>query len=145
MDVYANLRDNKSVYLQNILMNLQINDWRYMCRWSYFKPFHQPIVISARRHTMEPSDYSNEIQEDWTNRENSETICTSLKTVVEFLNRFHSSCRLRLAEMDNRLKVLERKMERLDAHTAYNVNIQEQIQQNTAASEHLKTWFHDGI
>ncbi|KAH9283363.1 putative protein BRICK1-B [Echinococcus granulosus] len=82
--------------------------------------------------TMEPSDYSSEIQEDWTNRENSETICTSLKTVVEFLNRFHSSCRTRLAEMDNRLKTLERKMDRLDAHTAYNVTIQEQIRRNAA-------------
>lgn len=87
---------------------------------------------------MDHSDCPNEIQEDWTNRENSETICTSLKTVVEFLNRFHSSCRLRLAEMDNRLKVLERKIDRLDAHTSYNVSIQEHIQQNTAASEHLK-------
>ncbi len=84
---------------------------------------------------MEPSDYPNEIREDWATREHIETICTSLKTVVEFLNRFHSSCRLRLAEMDNRLKRLEKKIERLDAHTAYNVTIQEQIQQNSTAPE----------
>ncbi|VDD81147.1 unnamed protein product [Mesocestoides corti] len=64
---------------------------------------------------MVPSDYPVEIQNDWVTRENSETICTSLKTVVEFLNRFHSSCRLKLAEMDNRLKILEKKIERLDA------------------------------
>lgn len=84
---------------------------------------------------MESSDYSNEITEDWTNRENSETICTSLKTVVEFLNRFHSSCRLRLAEMDNRLKILERKIERLDAHTSYNVSLQGKMRAGIAISE----------
>ncbi|VDO03046.1 unnamed protein product [Rodentolepis nana] len=84
---------------------------------------------------MDASDYNSEISEDWTNRENSETICTSLKTVVEFLNRFHSSCRLRLAEMDNRLKILERKIERLDAHTSYNVGLQDKMQANIPVAE----------
>lgn len=83
---------------------------------------------------MDSSIY-NEITDDWTNRENSETICTSLKTVVEFLNRFHSSCRLRLAEMDNRLKILERKIERLDAHTSYNVGLQDKMRANATAAE----------
>lgn len=83
---------------------------------------------------METPEYHNEIQDDWSKRENIETICISLKTVVEFLNRFHSSCRLRIAEVDNRLKRLEKKIERLDAHTAHNIHVQEQIQRNAPST-----------
>ncbi|VDN41200.1 unnamed protein product [Dibothriocephalus latus] len=76
----------------------------------------------------------NEIRDDWAARENIEIICTSIKTVVEFLNRFHSSCRLRLAELDNRLKRIEKTLDLMDANLNYNVSVQGQLQSSNLNS-----------
>lgn len=84
---------------------------------------------------MDCSDKTNEIRDDWNTREHIETICTSIKTVVEFLNRFHSSCRLRLAEMDNKLTSFEKTIEMLDAHVSYSATVYDQIQRNNSVVE----------
>ncbi|VDM05578.1 unnamed protein product [Schistocephalus solidus] len=81
----------------------------------------------------------NEIRDDWAARENIEIICTSIKTVVEFLNRFHSSCRLRLAELDNRLKRIEKSLDLMDANLNYNVSVQGQLQSSNLTSNETRS------
>ncbi|VDP77583.1 unnamed protein product [Echinostoma caproni] len=58
---------------------------------------------------------TKEIRDDWSNRENIEVINTSMKSIVEFLNRFDSSCRLKLSKLDSQLTNAEKCMDLLEA------------------------------
>ncbi|XP_059471356.1 probable protein BRICK1 [Neocloeon triangulifer] len=56
-----------------------------------------------------------QIQQDWANREYIEVITESIKKIADFLNSFDMSCRSRLASLNEKLTILERKIDYLEA------------------------------
>ncbi|XP_031620932.1 protein BRICK1 [Contarinia nasturtii] len=56
-----------------------------------------------------------QIHQDWANREYIEVITTSIKRITDFLNSFDMSCRSRLAVLNEKLTVLERRIDYLEA------------------------------
>ena len=56
-----------------------------------------------------------EVKQDWDNREYEQVISTSIKKMSEFFNHFDSSCRVRLAKMDERLSRLEKQVDLIEA------------------------------
>jgi len=55
------------------------------------------------------------IHQDWANREYIEVITASIKRITDFLNAFDMSCRSRLALLSEKLTVLERRIDYLEA------------------------------
>ncbi|XP_033744668.1 protein BRICK1-like [Ylistrum balloti] len=55
------------------------------------------------------------IQQDWANREYIEVITGSIKKISDFLNSFDTSCRSRLANLNEKLTVLEKRVEYIEA------------------------------
>ncbi|XP_043513115.1 probable protein BRICK1-B isoform X1 [Frieseomelitta varia] len=56
-----------------------------------------------------------QIQQDWANREYIEVITGSIKKITDFLNSFDMSCRSRIAVLNEKLTILERRIEYLEA------------------------------
>ncbi|XP_038069329.1 probable protein BRICK1-B [Patiria miniata] len=72
--------------------------------------------MSRMRHAPAPqSTVQQQIQEDWANREYIEVITTNIKKIADFLNSFDTSCRSRLAMLNEKLTSLERQIEYLEA------------------------------
>ncbi|KAH1007541.1 probable protein BRICK1-A [Dendroctonus ponderosae] len=55
------------------------------------------------------------IQQDWGNREYIEVVSISIKKITDFLNSFDLSCRSKLAGLNEKLTILERKIDYLEA------------------------------
>ncbi|VDO88796.1 unnamed protein product [Schistosoma mattheei] len=51
---------------------------------------------------------AKEIKDDWGNRERIDVITTNIKSLVNFLNRFDSSCRTKLSHLDSKLTNAEK-------------------------------------
>ncbi|KAK3797786.1 hypothetical protein RRG08_052388 [Elysia crispata] len=60
------------------------------------------------------------LQQDWANREYIEVITGSIKKITDFLNSFDTSCRSRLATLNQKLTELERRVEYIEARIATN-------------------------
>ncbi|KAH9503747.1 putative protein BRICK1-B [Bulinus truncatus] len=60
------------------------------------------------------------LQQDWANREYVEVITGSIKKITDFLNSFDTSCRSRLALLNQKLTQLERRVEYIEARIAQN-------------------------
>ena len=73
------------------------------------------IASSCSSIGVEREDIKKQIQQDWANREYTEIITGSMKKIAEFLNSFDSSCRGRIATLNERLTQLERKIDYLEA------------------------------
>lgn len=56
-----------------------------------------------------------QIQQDWANREYIEVITCSIKKITDFLNSFDTSCRSRLATLNEKLAALEKSVEYIEA------------------------------
>lgn len=54
-------------------------------------------------------------QQDWANREYIEVVTGSIKKIADFLNSFDLSCRARIATLNEKLTMLERQIEYLEA------------------------------
>jgi uncharacterized protein len=54
-------------------------------------------------------------QADWAGREYVDLMSGSIKRIADFLNAFHLSCSSRLAELNSRLSVMERKIQYLES------------------------------
>ncbi|GAA55979.1 hypothetical protein CRM22_011416 [Opisthorchis felineus] len=67
---------------------------------------------------------TKEIRNDWQHRENIEVINTSMKSIVEFLNRFDSSCRLKLSRLESKLTNAEKGMDILEAEVQRSLSQQ---------------------
>jgi uncharacterized protein len=61
------------------------------------------------------SNVQNQIQQDWTNREFIEKIVLNIKKITDFLNAFDLSCRTKLANLDEKLTLIEKQIDYLDA------------------------------
>lgn len=59
-----------------------------------------------------------QIQQDWANREYIEIICGSIKKISDFLNSFDSSCREKIALLNEKLTKLERKLDYLESRVS---------------------------
>jgi len=61
------------------------------------------------------SNVQRQIQQDWTNREEIETITSNIKKITDFLNSFELSCRSKLAMLDEKLSKLEKQIDFVEA------------------------------
>ena len=66
------------------------------------------------------SNVQNQIQQDWTNREYIETIVLNIRKITDFLNSFDLSCRTKLANLDEKLTLIEKQIDYLDAKVSKN-------------------------
>ncbi|XP_013388969.1 probable protein BRICK1-A [Lingula anatina] len=66
-------------------------------------------------HRDQGSVIHRQIQQDWANREYIEVITTSIKKIADFLNSFDTSCRSKLAMLNEKLTALERRVEYIEA------------------------------
>ena len=57
-------------------------------------------------------------QSDWGNREYIELMTGSIKRISDFLNSFDMSCRSRLSGLNEKLNILERKIDYLEARVS---------------------------
>ncbi|XP_046840045.1 protein BRICK1-like [Xenia sp. Carnegie-2017] len=58
---------------------------------------------------------SEQIQQDWENREFIEILSESIKNIAKFLNNFDMSCRGKLAKLDEKLTLMEQRVEYIEA------------------------------
>uniref|UniRef100_T1L229 Uncharacterized protein n=1 Tax=Tetranychus urticae TaxID=32264 RepID=T1L229_TETUR len=56
-----------------------------------------------------------QIQKDWANREYIWLICGSINKIADFLNSFDMSSRGKLNQLNERLTILERKVDYIEA------------------------------
>lgn len=69
-----------------------------------------------------------QIQADWDNRELIQVITTSIMRIAHFLNNFDMSARSRLAQLNEKLTSLERKIDYLEARVSgEELNMNRQI------------------
>lgn len=64
---------------------------------------------------VEREDIQRQIQKDWANREYIWLISGSINKIADFLNSFDASTRGKLNKINERLNVLERKVEFIEA------------------------------
>lgn len=58
------------------------------------------------------------VQSDWKNRESIEKVSQYILRITEFLNKFEQTTRTKLNQLNEKLSVLERKMEFIEASVA---------------------------
>lgn len=68
------------------------------------------LNMSARNQVI-----TQQIQQDWVNREYIEVITSNIKRIADFLNSFDMSCRSKLSQLNEKLTMLERRIEYLEA------------------------------
>ncbi|CAN99710.1 Protein BRICK1 [Caenorhabditis elegans] len=56
-----------------------------------------------------------QLKDDWDNREFEQIIADNIKNIANFLSSFELSCRTKLATLSDKLNLLERKVEFLEA------------------------------
>lgn len=66
-------------------------------------------------HSGGPQSHQRPIQQDWAHREYIEVITGSIKKISDFLNSFDTSCRSRLATLNDKLTQLEKRVEYIEA------------------------------
>ena len=66
------------------------------------------------------TNVQNQIQQDWTNREYIEIIVLNIRKITDFLNSFDLSCRTKLANLDEKLTLIEKQIDYLDAKISKN-------------------------
>jgi len=72
-----------------------------------------------------------QIQADWDNRELIQVIITSIMRIAHFLNNFDMSARSRLAQLNEKLTSLERKIDYLEARVSgEELNMNRQISES---------------
>ncbi|KAK6053974.1 hypothetical protein COOONC_08521 [Cooperia oncophora] len=60
-----------------------------------------------------------QLREDWDNREYEQIIADNVKNIANFLSSFELSCRSKLASLSDKLNLLEKKVEFLEARVGY--------------------------
>uniref|UniRef100_A0A914WHZ4 Protein BRICK1 n=1 Tax=Plectus sambesii TaxID=2011161 RepID=A0A914WHZ4_9BILA len=61
------------------------------------------------------SSVARQLRDDWDNREYIEVVAENIKKISDFLCSFDLSCRTKLATLNEKLNLLERKIEFLEA------------------------------
>uniref|UniRef100_A0A8R1IH33 Protein BRICK1 n=1 Tax=Caenorhabditis japonica TaxID=281687 RepID=A0A8R1IH33_CAEJA len=56
-----------------------------------------------------------QLKEDWDNREFEQVAADNIKSIANFLSSFELSCRSKLATLGDKINLLERKVEFLEA------------------------------
>lgn len=65
-------------------------------------------------HLAVPS-VQRQLREDWDNREYAQVVADNIKHIADFLSNFELSCRSKIASLNDKLTLLERKVEFLEA------------------------------
>lgn len=61
------------------------------------------------------SSVQRQLKEDWDNRTYAQLIADNIKHIADFLSNFELSCRCKIATLNDKLNLLERKVEFLEA------------------------------
>ncbi|VDM38502.1 unnamed protein product [Toxocara canis] len=61
------------------------------------------------------SSVQRQLREDWDNREYGQVVADNVKHIADFLSNFELSCRSKIATLNDKLNLLERKVEFLEA------------------------------
>ncbi|PIC31848.1 hypothetical protein L5515_010259 [Caenorhabditis briggsae] len=56
-----------------------------------------------------------QLKDDWDNREFEQVLADNIKSIANFLSTFELSCRSKLATLNDKINLLERKVEFLEA------------------------------
>jgi uncharacterized protein len=65
-----------------------------------------------------------QLKEDWDNREYIQLISDNIKNIAEFLTQFEVSCNSRLAQIDDAISRIERKLDFLEALNSHVETLQ---------------------
>lgn len=66
-----------------------------------------------------------QIEKDWNNREFIEVVCGSIRRITDFLNNFDLSTRGKINMLNERLNLLERKIDYFEARISKSENVNE--------------------
>lgn len=69
-----------------------------------------PVKLSTAQMAYNPESIRTAVEKDFQNREFAQTISLGMMRVVRFLNTFHSNVRGRLADLNQKLTQLERRL-----------------------------------
>ncbi|MFH4979115.1 hypothetical protein AB6A40_005824 [Gnathostoma spinigerum] len=59
-----------------------------------------------------------QLKDDWDHREYAQVIADNIKHIAEFLSSFELSCRSKIATLNDKVTLLERKVEFLEARVS---------------------------
>ncbi|EFO19549.1 hypothetical protein LOAG_08945 [Loa loa] len=59
-----------------------------------------------------------QLREDWNNREYAQVVSDNIRHIADFLCNFELSCRSRIATLSDKVSLLERKVEFLEARVS---------------------------
>uniref|UniRef100_A0A0N5A0K1 BRICK1 n=1 Tax=Parastrongyloides trichosuri TaxID=131310 RepID=A0A0N5A0K1_PARTI len=64
---------------------------------------------------IQPTSVQRQLKEDWDNRLFIQVVSDNIKNISTFLAKFDLSCRSKLADLNDKLSVIEKKVEFLEA------------------------------
>lgn len=65
--------------------------------------------------SLKISAVQRQLREDWDNREYAQVVSDNIRHIAEFLGNFELSCRSKIATLSDKVSLLERKVEFLEA------------------------------
>uniref|UniRef100_A0A0K0F2G3 Protein BRICK1 (inferred by orthology to a human protein) n=1 Tax=Strongyloides venezuelensis TaxID=75913 RepID=A0A0K0F2G3_STRVS len=65
--------------------------------------------------TLQPTSVQKQLKEDWDNRLFIQVVSDNIKNISTFLAKFELTCRSKLADLNDKLSVVEKKVEFLEA------------------------------
>ncbi|VDM65292.1 unnamed protein product [Strongylus vulgaris] len=72
-------------------------------------------LLARRYHSVARMSVQRQLREDWDNREYEQIVADNVKNIANFLSSFELSCRSKLASLSDKLNLLEKKVEFLEA------------------------------
>ncbi|TMS38986.1 hypothetical protein L596_005594 [Steinernema carpocapsae] len=70
---------------------------------------------SGRQGIPETPSVQRQLRDDWDHREFEQIISDNIKHIADFLSNFELSCRSKIATLNDKITLLERKVEFLEA------------------------------
>ncbi|EJW73491.1 hypothetical protein WUBG_15600, partial [Wuchereria bancrofti] len=71
--------------------------------------------VSLLERKVEFLEARRQLREDWNNREYAQVVSDNIRHIADFLCNFELSCRSRIAALSDKVSLLERKVEFLEA------------------------------
>ncbi|CEF70673.1 Protein BRICK1 [Strongyloides ratti] len=65
--------------------------------------------------SLQPTSVQKQLKEDWDNRLFIQVVSDNIKSISSFLAKFELSCRSKLADLNDKICIIEKKVEFLEA------------------------------